>query len=100
MDPPGLRWVGQPEYESDVALPVAAPWLFLLTASIGAGFTVNALRPTVRAWELVVRAAHAKGDATRACSAANGAPIGTGAPVDMVRTCIAIRPNNGVARAA
>ena len=32
-----------------------------------------ALRPTVRAWELVMRAAHAKGDRARACAAANGA---------------------------
>ena len=32
-----------------------------------------ALRPTVRAWELVLRAARAKGDGTRACAAANGA---------------------------
>jgi len=32
-----------------------------------------ALRPTVRAWELVLRAAHAKGDGERACAAANGA---------------------------
>lgn len=31
------------------------------------------LRPTVRAWELVLRAARAKGDAARACAAANGA---------------------------
>lgn len=32
-----------------------------------------ALRPTVRAWELVVRAARAAGDGTRACAAATGA---------------------------
>ncbi len=32
-----------------------------------------ALRPTVRAWELVFRAAQAKGDAERACAAATGA---------------------------
>jgi tetratricopeptide (TPR) repeat protein len=32
-----------------------------------------ALRPTVRAWELVLRAARAKGDGDRACAAANGA---------------------------
>ena len=32
-----------------------------------------ALRPTVRAWELVLRAARAKGDGERACAAANGA---------------------------
>jgi tetratricopeptide (TPR) repeat protein len=32
-----------------------------------------ALRPTVRAWELVLRAAKAKGDGDRACAAANGA---------------------------
>ncbi len=32
-----------------------------------------ALRPTVRAWELVLRAARAKGDGPRACAAANGA---------------------------
>jgi len=32
-----------------------------------------ALRPTVRAWELVLRAARAKGDGARACAAANGA---------------------------
>ncbi len=32
-----------------------------------------ALRPTVRAWELVLRAAEAKGDGERVCAAANGA---------------------------
>ncbi len=32
-----------------------------------------ALRPTVRAWELVLRAARAKHDGDRACAAANGA---------------------------
>lgn len=32
-----------------------------------------ALRPTVRAWELVMRAAEAKGDGGRACAAATGA---------------------------
>ena len=32
-----------------------------------------ALRPTVRAWELVLRAAQAAGDRERACAAANGA---------------------------